>query len=303
MPVIALLLGGAAACERRTPPPRVVDGAMAAGRAPPPSARRDSSGWNDALGPALLVAGAARDDAIILFPYEADTLAMAALDAASAAGSPAVLFGRGGARFSARLGGDGDETDAACELWPLRELRAEGSASAWAVGFLSALVSALPLDSVDVLSPRDSMVAVAEASRLASSVTAVTGASFQGLRFTVHDIRRFSPSPGVQAMVAHLIRRVNQEARPQEEQTLLIAERDSGAISGPYRLVYAERVFGREEDVATPEVLAGVHAGSAGTPTLVVARDGDAGIVYALIERTAPRRWHARWTSSRMRCS
>jgi len=95
------------------------------------------------------------------------------------------------------------------------------------------------------------MALAAEASRLASAVTANTAPTFQGLRFTAHDIRRFEVAPGVQALVAQLSRRVNQEADPQEEQTLLVAERDSGVTSGPYQLAYAERAFGKEDEVRT----------------------------------------------------
>jgi hypothetical protein len=163
-------------------------------------------------------------------------------------------------------------------------------------------VTALPLDSVEVLSVRDSVALVAEASRLASSVTLPSGPAFQGLRFTVHDIRRFEAAPGVQALVAHLTRHVNQEANPQEEQTLLIAERDSGVTSGPYQLAYSERSSGREEQVATPEVLAALRIAGSAQPSLVVARDSDDGVVYALLERTGTRHWRVRWTSSVTRC-
>jgi hypothetical protein len=176
----------------------------------------------------------------------------------------------------------------------------EGNANAWAVGFVGGQVLPLPLDSIDVLSSRDSTALVAEASRLASLVTAPTVPSFQGLRFTAHDIRRFEVSPGIQAIVAHLVRRVNQEANPQEEQTLLIAERDSGATSGPYHLVYAERAHGLEEQSTMLEVIAGVRV--AGRPTLIVARDSDAGVAYAMLERTGSRRWRIRWTSGMTQC-
>ena len=301
--MVMLVLGTAASCEHQPSRDHRDSTITASSTTTAKAARPDTSGWDPTLGPALLVPGASRDEAVILLPYPGDTAAMTALDSASAAGGTATLLGRGGARLSARLGGDGDESDVACELWPLKDVRAVGGATAWAVGFLSSSVSAMPLDSVEVLSARDSTALVAEASRLASAVTAETGPSFQGLRFTVHDIRRFTPAPGVQALVAHLMRRVNQEANPQEEQTLLIAERDSGSLASPYQLLYAERVFGREEDVATPEVVAGVHLAPRATPTLVVARDGDAGVTYALLARDGARHWRVRWTSSRMRCS
>jgi hypothetical protein len=95
---------------------------------------------------------------------------------------------------------------------------------------------------------------------------------------------------------------VNQEASPQEEQTLLIAERDSGVTAGPYQLAYAERGSGREEQVATPEVLAAVRVAGSAQPLVVLVRDNEDGVVYALLERTGGRRWRVRWTSSVTRC-
>ncbi len=259
------------------------------------------NGWLAAAGPALLVQGGTRDEAIALFPTTGDSVAVARLDSVSLSEVPVTLFGRGGARFTAQLGAPTGEGTDDCERWPLHAFE-PSAASAWSVGFATDRVRGIALDSVAMLSPRDSMMLVAEASRLASSVTTPTGPSFQGLRFTTEDVRRFEAVPGVHALVAHLVRRVNQEASPLEEQTLLIAERDSGVTAGPYTLAYAERTSGREEDVVTPEVLAGVRIGSGMQPSLVVARDGNDGIAYALLERTGPHRWRVRWTSGITSC-
>jgi hypothetical protein len=281
------------ACERRPASPRADSATPAAAAARDSAARRRvASLWNSAAGPALLVQGPARDEAIALYPTADDSVAVAQLDSASMQQLPVALIGRGGALLTALLGApSGDGTDE-CERWPLRTLQPDSVAS-WGVGFVNARVAPIALDSVEVLSPRDSLALAAEASRLASTVTLPTDAAFQGLRFTAHDIRRFTAAPGVQGLVAHLVRRVNQEANPREEQTLLIAERDSGATSGRYQLAYAERDFGREEAVITPEVLAGVRLGGA-PPFFVVARDNDAGISYRMIERAGARSWRAR---------
>ena len=274
--------------------------AVAVSAAPAPATPADN-GWLPAAGPALLVQGASRDEAIALFPAAGDSNAIARLDSVSLSEVPVTLFGRGGERFSAQLGAPTGEGTDDCERWPLHAFQ-PNAASSWSVGFATDRVRSIALDSVSMLSPRDSMVLVAEASRLASSVTTPTGPSFQGLRFTTEDVRRFEAVPGVQALVAHLVRRVNQEASPLEEQTLLIAERDSGATSGPYRLAYAERTSGREEDVVTPEVLAGVRIIAGGGPSLIIARDGNDGIAYALLERVGPHRWRVRWSSGVTSC-
>lgn len=297
--VLPLLLWG---CERSEPVVRN-NAPSAATTAPanPGVTPASDDGWIATAGPALLVQGASRDEAIALFPASRDSDAVARLDSVSLSEVPVVLFGRGGARFSAQLGAPTGEGTDDCERWPLRAFQPAAVAT-WSVGFASDRVRPIALDSVATLTPRDSMMLVAEAARLASSVTVPTGPSFQGLRFTTEDVHRFEAIPGVQSLVAHLVRHVNQEASPQEEQTLLIAERDSGATSGPYQLAYAERTFGREEEVVTPEVLAGVRLGASNEPSLIVAHDGNDGIGYAIIERTGPRRWRVRWSSGTTSC-
>jgi hypothetical protein len=300
--VSILLLGG---CERKVPaPPRdslaPTNVSAVAGHSP----ALDRSGWNRAAGPALFIQGASLDEAIAIYPFADDSVDQERVDSMGTEGTAVALFGRGGARLGARLGVLPDQAEASCERWVLRDVRPQGSVpvTAWSVGFADARVAPMALDSMEALSPRDSASLAAEASRLASGVTAPTGPSFQGLRFAAHDVRRFQAAPGVQAIVAHLKRQVNQEANPQQEQTLLIAERDSGATAGPFQLAYAERSFGREEEVITLEVLAAARFGDGAHPTLVVARDGEAGVAYAFVERAGKRQWRARWTSALAKC-
>jgi hypothetical protein len=205
-------------------------------------------------------------------------------------------------RLTATLERPAADEDPACRVWGLRDLRPTGAAGSWSVGFVHGRVTPIALDSVDGLASRDSMALAAEASRLASAVTANTAPAFQGLRFTAREMRRFEAVPGVQALAAHLVRKVNQEADPRQEHTLLVAERDSGMTSGPYRLAYAERSHGAEEEVSTSEVVAAVRLGGSRRPILVLAREGDEGLAYALLERTGARRWQLRWTSALARC-
>jgi hypothetical protein len=303
MGALLAVIASLAACERRPAAARADSVAVPVSPAADSAAqRRVASGWSASAGPALLVQGPAREEAIALYPTADDSDAVAQLDSASMRQLPVTLIGRGGRILTGLLGApSGDGTDE-CERWPLRNLQPD-SVATWGAGFVNARVSGIALDSVEVLSPRDSMALAAEASRLASMVKLPTDAAFQGLRFTAHDIRRFEAAPGVQALVAHMVRRVNQEANPREEQTLLVAERDSAATTGRYQLAYAERDFGKEEAVVTPEVLAGVRFGASAQPLLVLARDNDAGISYRILERAGAKRWRARWSSGAISCS
>ncbi|MEO8560476.1 MAG: hypothetical protein ABI601_00275 [bacterium] len=301
VPLVASVLF--AACRRDAPVVRVDS------TAPTVATTSDTStpaprtnGWNLTAGPVLLVAGPSPDEAIVFLGVRGEGTTPA-LDTGAVDQGAVTLFGRDGSRSTATLELPAGNDTAECRIWPLRNLRTSGKAGTWSVGFVSDNVGPVPLDSVDALSARDSMALVAEASRLASGVTANTAPTFQGLRFTAHDIRRFEAAPGVQALAAQLSRRVNQEADPQEEQTLLIAERDSGVTSGPYQLAYAERAFGKEDEVSTSEVVAAVRIGQSGQPSLVVAREGNDGLAYALLERSGGRRWKVRWTSALAKCT
>lgn len=301
-PIAAVLISGAliAGCRSDAPPPRR-DSTVVIAPSPPESTTTapPSNGWLAAAGPVLLAAGPSPEEAIVFLGAGNETAA--ALDTGAVDQASATLLGRDGSRFTATLELPAGNDNPACRVWPLRQLRAAGGAGTWSIGFLSDTVTGIPLDSVGALSARDSMSLAAEASRLASAVTANTSPAFEGLRFTVQDVRRFQAAPGVQALAAQLTRRVNQEASPQEELTFLIAERDSGATSGPYRLAYAERSFGKEEEMSSSELVAAVRIGD-GPPSLIVARDGDDGLAYSIIERVAPRQWRVRWTSGLAKC-
>jgi len=300
-PIAAVLIAGAlvGGCRTDAPPPRRDTSVVVAPSLPESTVTApQSNGWLPSAGPVLLAAGPSPEEAIV---FLGTGRAAAAFDTGAVDQASATLLGRDGSRFTATLELPAGNDNPACRVWPLRQLHAAGGGGTWSVGFLSDTITAIPLDSVGALSARDSMALAAEASRLASAVTANTSPAFEGLRFTVQDVRRFQTAPGVQALAAQLTRRVNQEASPQEELTFLIAERDSGATSGPYRLAYAERSFGNEEEVSSNELVAAVRIGD-GPPSLVVARDGNDGLAYSIIERTAPRQWRVRWTSALAKC-
>lgn len=287
-------------CRNDTRPARIdtsftaVPGRLDSVDAPP-----SSNGWNLTAGPVLLVAGPSPDEALVFFGNDGTG---APLDTGAVDQATATLFGRDTSRFTATLELPAGNDNVECRVWPLRNLRAAGAGGTWSVGFVSPSVTPIPLDSVDALPARDSMALAAEASRLASTVMTNTSPAFEGLRFAAHDIRRFEVAPGVHVLAAHLIRRVNQEANPQEEQTLLIAERAGDTATDRYQLAYAERSFGKEEQVTSSELVAAVRLGQNGPPTLVVARDGENGLAYALLERIGPHQWRVRWTSELAKC-
>jgi hypothetical protein len=139
--------------------------------------------------------------------------------------------------------------------------------------------------------------------QLAGRLPDDTAGAFRGLPFYVRTIRRFQPVPGVQALVADLSRRINQEADPREEQLLLVAERDSGKTDGPWHVGFSLRASGHEGTVETHDVLAALAVGAARRPTLVLGRYVGDGVAYALLERNGAGRWELRWVSAASGCT
>lgn len=272
----------------------------------------DLRGWTEDAGTALFVAEEDGDRAMVVLPQLsdsmlADTASASAmpLELGAMSGATLDLFGRSGQMGTATIAA-ADEASIpdgeACTAWPSLALPSASSGGAWTVALGAGRATAIPLDSVDILSGPDSARMTAEVSRLASMLPNDTVPAFRGLPFAVRNVRRFTPVAGVSALVAEVVRKVNQEANPREERILIVAERDSGKTSGRYGVAYSERASGTEEDVETTDVLAAVAIGPERIPTLILRREYFEGNAYALLERVGTRSWRVRWTSAYTGC-
>jgi hypothetical protein len=298
------------ACERhRNAPP--IDSSVplrpaTIGAAPAPSATT----WDARLGPVLLVGSSIPETATVVVGDSsragADTITER--EAIAIRSTPAVLIGRGDSIQVAILqevrSARGDE-DSECTGWPLWRITSSHSGStlaSWSVGFVGATVQPVRMDSIESLSRADSARLAAEVTRLASAFSATGGDRFVGLPFTVTSLWRFHAGPGVEGVVANLVRHINQEARPFEERTLIIAERDSTRRDERFTLSYADRSQGAEETVESREVLALARPTPDAQPMLVLGRDYGDGMAYALIQRDPSGRWREKWHSQRGHC-
>jgi hypothetical protein len=158
------------------------------------------------------------------------------------------------------------------------------------------------MDSIESLSRADSARLAAEVTRLASALGPGNSDRFAGLPFTVTSLWRFRAGPGAEGVVANLVRHINQDARPLEERTLIIAERDSTRRDERFTLSYADRSQGAEETVESRDVLALARTAPDAQPMLVVGRDYGDGMAYALIQRDPSGRWREKWHSPRGHC-
>jgi hypothetical protein len=300
-------------CDRNRDAPRVdsVVSVEPALPSPDTAGRPVPSGWDlRAAGPVLLVAGDRPDAAVVVFPEVQGEHAAVELrlDTAVVRGMAATLVSRAGTTTGVTLGErTTPEEEEECVGWPMVRVDSpSGTVAPWAIGFVGSRLKPVPLDSVGSLSRADSAALVAEVARLASALPArAADPRLRGLPFFVQDARRFRVAQGLDAIVAQVIRRVHQEANPLEERTLLIAERDSARPPdrpGRYTLAFHERAVGDEETLEGSEVLAAFTHHATSRPMLVIARESESGVRYAILERSAPREWRVKWTSALVRC-
>jgi hypothetical protein len=120
------------------------------------------------------------------------------------------------------------------------------------------------------------------------------------LAFVVRSLWRFNIPGASQVVVATLARRINQEATPLQEHTMVIGERQPGDSS--LIAAYSERSYGNEETIESRDVLAAALLGPTRDAALILSRDYGDATAYGLVERSPNGRWRSRWTSPRRRC-
>lgn len=272
----AALLG----CDRKEPR-RSVDSTVDSARTAPVAKRR-ATDWASELGVVLVVPADSDNAAVVLYPDEPSAQLLAS--------APTTLVTITGDTARVRLAlADSQQCDAA-----VVRLTGEAPAS-WSVGMLGRSGALLRMDSIETLPAADSARLAADLARLASALTMHKNSRFTGLPFAVLAAHRFA-SDSMEFLVGHLVRRLNQEASPLEERTLILAERPRSPQGAAYKVTYSQRSEGSEETAAHFEAL-GAFRGRHAT-LLVIVRDQPSATTYEVLERSSGGTWRTRWSRS-----
>lgn len=267
-----------------------------------PSTPATNTGWDTTeAGPVMLLAGSDNPaSAAVVLPWLSDTALASApgfmLDSLSS--MPVDLFGSAGlAGSSALLVNSQKLNTEGCISWP------KGSLSSvphdWRFGLQKGVAIAIPLDSLEGMSPADSSQVTVEIARIASAVAEGSDPVFRGLPFAVRHAYRFALGNN-SVLVADVVRKINEEANPREEHLLLIAERAPGPDE-KYSAAFQSRAAGSEEAVRTNEIL-GVVKFIRGHPAIVVTFEYEDGGKVALLQRTGDKQWRITWRSAYTGC-
>jgi hypothetical protein len=283
--ILSAAAGALAGCGRRDAAPRVdssVDSARPVAAVPTPL--RD---WASEFGQMLVVPSDSDNTAIVLYPDEPSATLIAS--------APMMLVTAAGDTTRVKLSASDSQQ---CGDAPV--VRLSGTPpSEWSVGLLGSSARLLRMDSIEAMSSPDSARLAADLARLASALSTHKNSRFSGLPFAVLGAHRFV-ADGRQFLIGHLARRLNQEAAPLEERTLIIAERpDAKAATEPYVVTYSLRSEGSEDTAEHFEVLATVRGRQ--SLLLLLARDQLSQTNYELLERSPNGIWRTRW-SRKLEC-
>jgi hypothetical protein len=235
--------------------------------------------WPAELGAALVIPSDTENLAVVLYPATQTPQ----LDAQS----QLTLLAPSGDTLRVRVGVSSPDS-AHCGDAPIVHLT-HATPLLWSIGLSGAKARQLRSDSLEGLSPGDSLLYSTEAPRRASAVSATVSTRLTGLPFSLTALRRlrFADTTIIAALLS---RRVNQEANPVEERTFVIAE---SAGSSPFSTVHSDRSDGTEESAAHFDLL-----GAFKTPSalyLVITTDTPAGSTIEILERSGGA-WRVRWT-------
>jgi hypothetical protein len=267
-----------------------------------PSGPLESTHWNRDAGPLLILPAenGGRTAAVVLPEATDSTITTFERIKPPVSGLAFDLFARGGrtaASVRATALPPADST-AECYAWP--RARLEQISENWRVGFVSGRAVPIRLDSIEVISSRDSALLAIAVVQTAATLPAATEPTFRGLPFRVRSAYTFRLDSN-DVVIADVIRTVNEEANPRVEHIFIIGERAVGT-TGKYNVGYYSRTAGSEESVPVTDLLAVLGFGSAKHSAAVVSIEYDDGGKVGLIERTGPGQWSATWRSAYTDC-
>lgn len=296
-----------AACDRSSSARGGDSAAGATGTARPDgmASSVSASGWDLAAGPFVvlptvdggMVAGS------LLLPDVADSAVGDTTGVGALLGDGRLdLFSRGGRVNVVRLSVEiAPPVDAGCTAWPVARLAADAGATIqpWTAAFSAGRVTAIPLDSIEGMAPRDSAALAANLTRLASRLPDDSSATFRGLPLVV--LRAWRARENDSAfVVAVLARRVNQEDDPKEERLVMVVDAPGPDVTS-WRVGWHERAAGHEDELVVAEPLLAFRAIGASEVRLLFGRDDGVALGAAVLSRRGGT-WTVLWESAIAGC-
>ncbi len=306
-----ILAGLVVACTRDAPAPRATTGRQVPRLINP---RADSAAparvaqWDAFDGSAIYVPAEGGMAQIILPPILDDSVPAPANAALPPTAAPAVvdLFAPIGRIGSAALGvfvpSSQPEVGEGCDAWPVVPLRDSAGASpqGWKLALQAGVGEPIRSDSIGSMSRSDSAQLVIAINRAASLLPLDSAGVLRRVPFSVSRAYRMRFSGDVDAVVAVVERRLNMEASPRVERTVLVLERPPKVI--PFSAVWRNTQYAAEDGLIAVDLLAVVQLHGAPRPSVFLGLDFGDGSKVQMLQRTTGGIWSLRWSSAYTGC-
>ncbi len=305
------LLMSAAGCTDTKPVPRVDTPIITASAAParPDSAMKVvSARWQEGDGSAIYLPGDGGVAQVVMPPVLDDSVPLPGSAQLPAGAAPAMvdLFSPTGHIGSATLGeyvaSAQPEVGEGCDAWPVVPLRNPSNAplGAWKLAIQAGLAEPFPTDSIGGMSARDSAALVIQVNR-AAALLPQEGVDLLGrVPFSVRSAYRLRFPGDVDAVIAVVERRLNMEASPRVERSVLVLERPPKVRQ--YLAVWRDRQYALEDDLVAVELLAVVRFRESPQPVVFLGLDFGDGSRIQMLRRTSGGIWSLRWASAYTGC-
>jgi hypothetical protein len=305
------MLSVVVACTKDVPPPQKpaaqadsVPKVIAADTQPTPVVAR----WDGAAGAALYVPGDNGVAQVVLPPVVDDSVPKPGAATLPAGSAPASveLFAPGAMVGAATLGAyvrsSQPEVSEGCDAWPVVSLReaTDGASKNWRLALVAGVAQAVSLDSIGAMPRRDSAQLVVAINRAAAQLTLDSAGLLRGVPFSVGKAYRMKLAGDVEVVITVVERRLNMEASPRVERTVLILERARGAKG--FSAAWRDTQYATEDDLIATDLLTVVTLKGSPMVTVFLGQDFGDGSRVEMLQRATDGGWSVRWASAYTGC-
>lgn len=308
---ILALCVAVAACTKDQPEPKVVATTPPAAPMTKPADSTTTvlrARWNDNDGSAIYLPGAAGFAQVILPPVLDDSVPKPGATVLPAGAAPAAveLFAPSGRVGTAQVGAFASATQPeaveGCDAWPVVPLRdATGAAlPGWRIALQAGVATPTHTDSIGGLSRSDSAELVVQINKAAAQLPLDSAGVLRRVPFSVTKAYRLRFPGDVDAIIAVVERRLNMEASPRVERTVLVLERPPKVKS--YSAVWRDTQYASEDDLIAIDLLTIVTIRGEQRPAVFLGLDFGDGSRVQMLQRSPGGIWSLRWASAYTGC-
>ena len=267
-----------------------------------------SARWNDVDGSAIYIPGEAGAAQVVLPPVLDDSVPTPGRVTLPAGAAPATvdLFAPFGRIGTVALGEYAKATQPehveGCDAWPVVPIRdAAGVAlQGWRVALQAGVGSAMRADSIGSLSRSDSAEMVVQINKAAALLPLDSAGVLRRVPFSVTKAYRLRFPGNSDGIIAVVERRLNMEASPRVERTVLVLERPPKVKA--FSAVWRDTQYAAEDDLIAVDLLAVVLLRGDQRPTVFLGLDFGDGSRVQMLQRTSGGLWSLRWASAYTGC-